>query len=78
LVAILASVAALGRSIPYVRGLMAGCCNDECELETLRERQSGTLRAVLIINAFMFFVIVGAGIHAGSTDLPGFFGPFIT
>jgi Co/Zn/Cd efflux system component len=48
---------------------MAGCCNDECELDVLRERQSGTLRAVLIINAFMFFVIVAAGIYAGSTAL---------
>ena len=48
---------------------MAGCCNDECELDILRERQSGTLRAVLIINAFMFFVIVAAGIYAGSTAL---------
>jgi Co/Zn/Cd efflux system component len=48
---------------------MAGCCNDECELEALRERQSGTLRAVLIINVFMLFVIIGAGIHASSTAL---------
>jgi Co/Zn/Cd efflux system component len=48
---------------------MSGCCNDECELGILRERQSGTLRAVLIINAFMFFVIVAAGIYAGSTAL---------
>lgn len=52
-----------------VRGLMSDCCNDECELGILRERQSGTLRAVLIINAFMFFVIVAAGIYAGSTAL---------
>jgi Co/Zn/Cd efflux system component len=48
---------------------MAGCCNDERDLEILRARQSGTLRAVLIINAFMFFVMVGAGIYAGSTAL---------
>ncbi|MEP7346424.1 MAG: cation transporter [Gemmatimonadaceae bacterium] len=48
---------------------MAGCCDNECELEVLRERQSGTLKAVLAINAGMFFVILGAGIYAGSTAL---------
>jgi Co/Zn/Cd efflux system component len=48
---------------------MAGCCNDECALDILRERQSGTLRTVLVINALMFFVIVAAGIYAGSTAL---------
>ncbi len=48
---------------------MPDCCNDECEPGILRERQSGTLRAVLIINAFMFFVIVAAGIYAGSAAL---------
>jgi Co/Zn/Cd efflux system component len=48
---------------------MDGCCDDECELEVLRERQSGTLKAVLTINAVMFFVIVGAGFYAGSTAL---------
>ncbi len=48
---------------------MGNCCNDECGLEILRERQSGTLKAVLTINAVMFFVIVGAGLYAGSTAL---------
>lgn len=48
---------------------MVGCCDNQCELEALRERQSGTLRAVLSINAVMFFVIVGAGLYAGSTAL---------
>lgn len=48
---------------------MAGCCHNECDLGILRERQRGTLRAVLIINAFMFLVIVGAGIYANSTAL---------
>lgn len=48
---------------------MGACCNDECELRVLRERQSGTLKAVLAINAVMFFVIVGAGLYARSTAL---------
>jgi Co/Zn/Cd efflux system component len=48
---------------------MGGCCNDECELNALRERQSGTLRLVLIVNTLMFFVIAGAGIYAGSAAL---------
>ena len=48
---------------------MSSCCDNECELEVLRERQSGTLKAVFIVNAVMFFVIVGAGLYAGSTAL---------
>lgn len=48
---------------------MSGCCDTGCELEALRERQSGTLKAVLAINAVMFFVIAAAAIYAGSTAL---------
>jgi len=48
---------------------MAGCCNGGCELDALRERQRGTLRTVLVINAVMFFVVVAAAIHAGSAAL---------
>lgn len=47
---------------------MSGCCEDKaCALEQLRERQSGTLKAVLAINAVMFFVVLAAGVYAGST-----------
>jgi|SRR3990172_11613333 len=49
--------------------LMSDCCNHESELETFRQRQSGTLKVVLTINAVMFFVIVVAGLYAGSTAL---------
>ena len=48
---------------------MSNCCNDGSELAILRERQSGTLKVVLAINAVMFFVIVAAGLHAGSAAL---------
>ena len=48
---------------------MSDCCNHESELETFRQRQSGTLKVVLTINAVMFFVIVVAGLYAGSTAL---------
>lgn len=48
---------------------MSGCCSDDCSLERLQERQRGTLRAVLGINAFMFFVIVGAALYGRSTAL---------
>ena len=48
---------------------MSGCCDNDCSLEQLRERQRGTLRIVLAINALMFFVIVAAAIHAGSSAL---------
>lgn len=48
---------------------MAGCCCDNCDLSALRERQSATLKIVLIINAVMFFVIVAAAVYAGSTAL---------
>lgn len=36
---------------------MSGCCGQGCSLDGLRERQRGTLCAVLGINALMFFVI---------------------
>lgn len=48
---------------------MKDCCDHGSELELLRERQSGTLRIVLAINAVMFFVIVAAGLYASSTAL---------
>ena len=48
---------------------MGRCCNDGCELDLLRERQSATLKIVLAINALMFIVIVVAAHYAGSTAL---------
>lgn len=48
---------------------MGGCCNNDCSLERLRERQRGTLQAVLGINAVMFLVIVAGALHGRSTAL---------
>ena len=48
---------------------MGGCCNQDCSLEGLRERQRGTLQVVLGINAVMFFVIVAAAFVGNSTAL---------
>lgn len=49
--------------------MMRDCCDKDSELEMLRERQSGTLKIVLAINAVMFFVVVGAALYAGSSAL---------
>lgn len=48
---------------------MSGCCGQGCSLERLRERQRGTLRAVLGINAAMFLVIVAAALYSNSSAL---------
>lgn len=49
---------------------MPDCCNDTaCEIEKLRDRQYGTLKIVLAINAIMFIVEMTAGILASSTAL---------
>lgn len=48
---------------------MASCCEDNCALEKLREKQRGTLKAVLIINSVMFVVIVWSAIYGKSTAL---------
>ena len=48
---------------------MAGCCDDNCAVEALQERQRGTLLAVLGINAVMFVVMILAAYAAGSTAL---------
>lgn len=48
---------------------MSGCCNNDCSLDRLRERQRGTLQTVLVINAVMFVVIVAAALHAMSSAL---------
>ena len=49
---------------------MAACCSDKgCAIEALRDRQAGTLRIVLAINALMFVVEFSAGLLARSTAL---------
>jgi len=48
---------------------MSGCCNNDCALDRLQERQRGTLRIVLGINAVMFVAVAAAGLYSGSTAL---------
>lgn len=48
---------------------MSGCCDNECSINALREKQRGTLQIVLGINAVMFLVIVGAALYSRSTAL---------
>lgn len=48
---------------------MSGCCDGGCGLARMQERQRGTLRIVLGINAFMFLVMVVAALVARSTAL---------
>lgn len=49
---------------------MSDCCEDKsCAIEALRARQSGTLKAVLWINAVMFVAVSAAGIYASSSAL---------
>lgn len=49
---------------------MADCCeNKSCAIEALKKRQSGTLKAVLAINAVMFLVVFISGWLSHSTAL---------
>jgi len=49
---------------------MSGCCDGGCSVDALREeRQRGTLKLVLGINAVMFFVIAGAALYGQSAAL---------
>jgi Co/Zn/Cd efflux system component len=48
---------------------MASCCDNNCAIEKLREKQRGTLKAVLVVNAVMFIVIAGAAFYGQSTSL---------
>ncbi|NOX91061.1 MAG: cation transporter [Gammaproteobacteria bacterium] len=48
---------------------MSGCCQQDCSLDRLRERQRGTLLIVLGINAVMFFVIGAAALYGNTTAL---------
>jgi Co/Zn/Cd efflux system component len=56
-------------SVYYEDYAMSGCCDDNCSLDRLRERQRGTLQIVLGINAVMFFVIAAAALYGKSTAL---------
>lgn len=44
-------------------------CDHDCSLDALQERQRGTLRSVLAINAVMFLVIAAAAIYGKSAAL---------
>ena len=48
---------------------MSGCCNNSCSIDVLRERQRGTLKIVLAVNAIMFLVILLAALYGSSTAL---------
>jgi Co/Zn/Cd efflux system component len=48
---------------------MSGCCDDNCSIDVLRERQRGTLHIVLGINAVMFLVIAAGALYGNSTAL---------
>jgi Co/Zn/Cd efflux system component len=49
---------------------MSGCCDGGCSVNALlEERQRGTLKIVLGINAIMFIVIICAAIYGDSTAL---------
>lgn len=48
---------------------MNGCCDDNCSLDALREKQRGTLHIVLGINAVMFLVIAAAALYGNTTAL---------
>lgn len=46
---------------------MGACCDNDCTIEALREKQSTTLKIVLGINGVLFAVGISAGIYAGSS-----------
>jgi Co/Zn/Cd efflux system component len=48
---------------------MPCACTHNCTFDRPRENQRGTLRAVLAINAVMFFVIAGAAFYGDSAAL---------
>ncbi|TDY00524.1 cation transporter [Thiohalophilus thiocyanatoxydans] len=48
---------------------MSGCCDSDCGLQPVQQRQRTTLRAVLAINAVMFVVIVIGALYARSSAL---------
>lgn len=48
---------------------MSSCCENNCAVEAMRERQRGTLVTVFWINALMFLVIAAAAVYGKSTAL---------
>ena len=48
---------------------MSSCCENNCAVEAMRDRQLNTLLTVLWINALMFLVIAVAAIYGKSTAL---------
>jgi len=48
---------------------MSSCCDNNCAIDALRERQRGTLKVVLGVNAVMFLVILVAALYGNSTAL---------
>ena len=48
---------------------MGSCCDNDCSLDRLQERQRGTLWVVLGVNAVMFIVIVIAAFYGRSSAL---------
>ncbi|MCD6597385.1 MAG: cation transporter [Bacteroidales bacterium] len=48
---------------------MSGCCDHDCSLDQLRERQRGTLVVVMAINILMFFIIGAAALYGNTTAL---------
>lgn len=48
---------------------MKDCCDKSADIDALRERQSGTLKIVLAINAVMFVVIMAAALYSESSAL---------
>jgi Co/Zn/Cd efflux system component len=48
---------------------MSSCCDDNCAIDALQDRQRGTLRIVLGINGVMFLVIMVAALYGKSTAL---------
>lgn len=48
---------------------MSDCCNNSCAVDTLREKQRGTLLIVLGINAIMFLIVFIAAFYGKSTAL---------
>jgi Co/Zn/Cd efflux system component len=48
---------------------MSGCCDNDCSIDSLRDKQRGTFQIVLVINAVMFLVVAGAALYSRSTAL---------
>jgi Co/Zn/Cd efflux system component len=48
---------------------VGSCCEEDCVVDALRERQRGTLIKVLWINAVMFIAIAAAAFYGKSTAL---------